>query len=194
MVSKEGIREYFSRHLLGRLNIFSVPIGDHEVKSLSLKRKIDILGSLMKPRVVSPARFTLGKIVCISNGIKFGNFNVPVHGGRVEKYAPGEIKVKKPAFKFSIKQKKWKKGFISLPQERHNRLKFIPFSSRISRKGELNLAYFYPIIEDIVARLVLNKQDGTLFVWYNQNVRGFAPKGLYMYKRMGEKDVDWRWV
>lgn len=188
------VREYFERHLFGRLEVRALPLGEREIEVRSARRKIDVGLILSRARVVSPLQFSLGKLSCVHRGIKMKDFCARVMGGRVEKYAPGEIKTSKIPLKFSPKTRAWKKNFLALPQERRNRLSFVAEKLRPHHARELNLAYFYPIIEDNVARLVLNKQDGTLFLWYNPNGRAFSPKGLYMSKRMGDKDVNWRWI
>lgn len=193
MVSKEGIREYFSRHLFGHLKVLSFPIAARDLEVLSPKRAVAALGNPIRARVVSSVRTAIGKIECKSSALNLREFKTSVKGGKVARYAPGEIKAKKLKIKFAVGIKRWKKEFAALPQQRKNRLKFVPENMRRYQKGELELAYFWPIIENNVARLILNKQDGTLFVWYNPDARAFAPKGLFMFKRFGEKDVGWRW-
>lgn len=193
MANKEGIREYFSRHLLGRLKVFSLPLDGREVNVMSHKREVEVRGHAARERIVSSRKFIIEKIICASSVINVKNFESSVKGGKVAKYASGEINVKKIKLKFAARPQKWTKEFLSLPQERHNRLKFLAEKNRKNAPGELNLAYFYPIIEDNIVKLVLNKQDGTLFIWYNPNARSFVPKGLYMVKHMGEKEIGWKW-
>jgi hypothetical protein len=194
MVSREDIRNYFSRYFLGRIPVHSFCINEQKISVLNLNRDVEVYRGSVKARIISPLKFACGKLVCASGGFKMKNWAAKILGGKVKSYAPGEIKAKGIPLKIAVKLQKWRKQCLLLPQERRNRLSFIPKSERVSNAKELNLAYFQPIIHDNVAKLVLNKQNGSLFVWYNSISRCFDPKGLYMYKRLGEKDIDWRWV
>jgi len=194
MVSREDIRKYFSRYFLGRIPVHSFSINEQKINVLSLIRNVKVYRGAVKARIISPLKFVCGKLECASGGMKMKNWAAKILGGRIKSYAPGEIKAKGCPLKIAVKLQKWRKQFALLPQERRNRLSFIPKSERVSNKNELNLAYFQPIIHDNVAKLVLNKQNGSLIIWYNAISRSFDSKGLYMYKRLGEKDIDWRWV
>ena len=194
MVNKEDIRKYFSRYFLGRIPVHSVSIFENEVIIKKLSRNIKVHGKTVNARIVSPLQFACGKLACVSSGMMMHNMLAKVYGDRIKKYASGEIKVKKISLRIAKKIHRWHKEFSMLPQERRNSLSYIPKKERIVNINELNLAYFQPIIHDIVIKLVLNKQNGSLLVWYNSISRNSNPKGLYMYKRFGEKDIDWRWV
>ena len=193
MINREDIRRYFSRYFLGRVPVHSLRVKAREIDVLSSCRNIEVHRGAVKARIISPLQFACGQLVCVSSGIKM-NLSAKILGGRIKSYAPGEIKSKKIPLNIAAKARKWRKQFELLPQERRNRLSFIPKNERVVNKNEFNLAYFQPIIHDNVVKLVLNKQNGSLFIWYNSIGRSFDPKGLYMYKRLGDKDVDWRWV
>jgi hypothetical protein len=63
------------------------------------------------------------------------------------------------------------------------------------KEGEMILAWFGPIIEEAVVRLTLNKQYGTLLIWYNPTSRHFEPKGVYLCRRLGVHETfEWRWM
>ena len=82
---------------------------------------------------------------------------------------------------------------LQLPQERGNRLQW----QRVRPKapGEMILAWYGPIVEGAVVKLTLNKQRGTLLIWYNPQSRHFNSKGLYLYRRLGAKEKpEWRWM
>ena len=194
MVNREDIRKYFSRYFLGRIPVHSVRFDDREVSINKLCRNIEVHGKTVKARIISPLKFTCGKLACVTSGITMKKMNAKVLGDRIKKYVSGEIKTKKVSLRIAVKLHRWRKEFSLLPQERRNRLSFIPKNERINNINEFNLAYFQPIIHDIVMKLVLNKQNGSLLVWYNSINRNYNPKGLYMYKRIGDKDIDWRWV
>jgi len=194
MVSREDIRKYFSRYFLGRIPVNSYSFNEHKIDILNLNREVKIYKGSVKARIISPLQYACGRLACVSSGIKMKSIFTRILGDRIKSYAHGEIKVNKYPLRFIVKLRKWRKEIALLPQERRNRLSFIPKNERISNKNEINLAYFQPIIHDNVTKLVLNKQNGSLFIWYNSISRCYDPKGLYMYKRLGDKDVDWRWV
>ena len=179
---------------MGRIPVHYFRLNEHSVDVRKLNRNAKIHGGSVKARIISPLKFACGKLACKSSGIIIKNWFARTLGGRIKSYASGEIKANKISLKFVVKIRKWLKYFSLLPQERRNRLSFIPKKERNINKDEFDLAYFQPIIHDDVAKLVLNKQSGALLVWYNSISRNFNPEGLYMYKRLGVKDVDWRWV
>jgi len=194
MVNREDIRKYFSRAFLGRIPVRSISLNEQKVNILSLSREIEIHKGNVKARIVSPLKFACGKLACVSSGMKMKSLFAKVMGDKIKSYASGDIKAKRISVKISAKLRKWLRNFALLPHERQNRLSFVPKKDRIIDKNEFNLAYFQPIIHDNVIKLVLNKQNGSLLIWYNSISRSYNSKGLYMYKRLGDKDVDWRWV
>ena len=194
MVNKEDIRKYFSRCFFKRVPVYSVQIGERKLNAIKLSRNINVFGKTIKARIISPLKFACKRLTCVSNGMRIKNMFAKVLGDRIKRYASGEIKAKNISLKIAVKLRRWHKEFTLLPQERRNRLSFIPKNERNFNENELNLAYFQPIIHDNVAKLVLNKQNGSLLIWYNSISRNSSPKGLYMYKHYGDKDVDWRWV
>jgi hypothetical protein len=194
MVNREDIRAYFSRAFLGRIPVHSLSINEQKVNILKLNRNVIIHEENVKARIISPLKFSYGKLACVSNGMKMKSLFAKVLGAKIKSYASGDTKAKGISTNIAVKLRKWCKNFALLPHERQNRLSFIPKKDRIINKNEFNLAYFQPIIHDNVIKLVLNKQNGSLLIWYNSVSRSFNPKGLYMNKRLGDKDIDWRWV
>ncbi|MCL2767150.1 MAG: hypothetical protein FWE49_00240 [Synergistaceae bacterium] len=194
MVNREDIRKYFSRYFLGRIPVHSFCFSMHKMNVLNLNRNIEVYKGVAKARIISPLQFSCGKLACVNSSMKMKSLSAKIKGDKIKSYAPGEIKSKEVSLKIAVHLRKWRKQFALLPQERRNRLSFIPINERVTEKNEFNLAYFQPIIHDNVSKLVLNKQNGSLFIWYNSINRSFDPKGLYMYKRLGDKDIDWRWI
>ena len=194
MVNKEDIRKYFSRCFLGRIPVYSVHIDEHKINAIKLNRNIRVFGKAVKARIIAPLRFNCDKLPCVSSGMSIKKMFAKIFGDRIKSYTPGEIKAKGISLRIAVKLCRWHKEFSLLPQERRNRLSFIHKNERIINENELNLAYFQPIMHDNVAKLVLNKQNGSLLIWYNSISKNSSPKGLYMYKHFGDKDVDWRWV
>ena len=82
----------------------------------------------------------------------------------------------------------------AMPQERPNILKFQKKKPAVSN-NEMILACYGPIVEGAVERLVLNKKEGTLFVWYSAGSRQRKARNVYLIRRLG-RDVkpEWRWL
>ena len=82
----------------------------------------------------------------------------------------------------------------ALGQERANILKLQKKRPSIA-KNEMILAWYSPIVDGAVERLVLDKQRGTLLVWYNPNSRQFKARGVYLIRRLGMSEKpEWRWI
>jgi hypothetical protein len=117
---------------------------------------------------------------------------VKVKGAKIARYAPEEMRVR-TAPKLKTRVRDGAKRAAVLPQERANRLQWQAVKPK--KEGEMVLAWFGPIIEEAVVKLALNKQYGTLLIWYNPTSRHFEPKGVYLCRRLGvHGDFEWRWM
>ena len=90
----------------------------------------------------------------------------------------------------------WKgtKKMQAMPIELENKLKFQKNRPQLA-KNEMILAWFWPIVDNAVIKLALNKQRGTLLVWYNPDSRHAKPRGLYLIRKLGlGEKPEWRWV
>ncbi len=159
---------------------------------LSVKRRVDTHPIRTQIKVVGSTLFALNGIACSGKGFRFSSQLVKVRGAKIAKYAPDEMKVRSlPKLKSNVRVDN--KRMAILPQERANRLQWQTI--RPKKDGEMILAWFGPIIEDAIVKLTLNKQQGTLLIWYNSQSRRFNPKGLYLYRRLGvQENMEWRWV
>ncbi|MBQ7219471.1 MAG: hypothetical protein IJS28_00670 [Synergistaceae bacterium] len=90
----------------------------------------------------------------------------------------------------------WKatKKMQSMPIELNNKLKFQKDRPKTA-KNESILAWYWPIVDNAVIKLALNKQRGTLLVWYNPGSRHAKARGLYLIRKLGlGEKPEWRWV
>ena len=89
----QELRDYFSRHFLGRtkVNDFVVAIARPEV--FSPKREVETHPVRTRMRVVGSTLFSLAGISCSSQGFRFASQLVRVKGAKIAKYVPGEIKI-----------------------------------------------------------------------------------------------------
>lgn len=203
----DRLRENIARLFLGRVSVRSWCPGESVLETRSLKRKAAV-------RPLRPPRRALGTVLygaAMSTKIKGGP--LPLHemtqrarpgkitlsvlppavfGWKREETAgktPGKVEILRPAAA--------RKGLhfaAGLPQERENRLLFargkIP-----SREGEIPLAFFFPVIRDGVAKSILNKEKGTLLLWYNAYSRAFSSRGLLLVRQLRQGGgLEWRWT
>ncbi|HPR90127.1 MAG TPA: hypothetical protein PLD93_01700 [Synergistaceae bacterium] len=62
------------------------------------------------------------------------------------------------------------------------------------KKGEVLLALYCPILEDGVLKSVLNKERGTLLVWYNPR-RAWKARSLFLVRDFSSGgSLEWKWI
>ncbi|MDR2179422.1 MAG: hypothetical protein LBP21_03855 [Synergistaceae bacterium] len=188
----QDLKDYFCRHFLGRVEVkpFSLVMAPPRV--LSTKRTVETHPIRTEMKVAGFVLLAQKNIVCSSRGFRFAAQWVRTRGSKIARYVPEEIRVHTRP-KLRAKVREGTKRVAVLPQERSNRLQWQPV--RPKKEGEMILAWYGPLIEDAILKLTLNKQQGTLLIWYNPQSRRFDPKGIYLYRRLGVgKDFEWRWV
>lgn len=191
-VSLAEIREYFSRHFLGIVRVHRHDLRLDAPEAHRLRRGVETHPIRTQTRVLSAELFPLGGLRCSHSGFRFSAQLVTVRGRRIARYVPQEIAVGgvKP---LAVRSLSGLDRALKLPQERENRLQWQRVRPRAP--GEMILAWYGPIVEGAVANLTLNKQRGTLLIWYNPQSRHFCPRGLYLYRRLGVGEKpEWRWV
>lgn len=125
--------------------------------------------------------------------VNFTTNKVTVRRFKIKQFTKQDIRIK-TLRKFTMKTWSGYKKIIAMPQERSNRLKFIKTRPQVLN-NEMILAWYGPIVDGAVIKLALNKQRGTLLVWYNPRSRQFNAKGVYLIRRLGlGSKPEWRWV
>ena len=193
-MNTQDVKNYFCRHFLGLVKVNSVSPTMNEPQILSHKRDIAVHTSQIEAqmKVVSANFFPCSGISCSSRGFRFSSQLVNVNEAKVKRYTPDKLMFHTFS-KLKTKVHNRTKQALTLPQERVNRLQWQPV--RPKKEGEMVLAWFGPIVEDAVAKSTLNKQRGTLLIWYNPQSRRFDTKGLYLYRRLGvNENLEWRWM
>lgn len=192
----EEIREYFARHVLGRINIHEGRVAIHRPPVFSLRSSVETYPLRTEMKVSSPEILAMhGNLKCSSSGFRFAAELVSVKGERIRRYSQhsNEIKIKNVKLIKNIKPENGLKKFLIYPQERANRLKWQRKRPPLAQ-GEMVLAWYGPIVEGAVAKILLNKQRGTLLVWYNPASRKFDTKGVFLCKKLGvNSKPEWRW-
>ena len=191
-MSLAEIREYLSRHFLGRVRVNRCDPPLPPPVCHLLRRTVETDPIRTRMRVLSAELFSVGGMSCSHRGFRFSSQLVRVRGSRIARYVPQEIAVGRMSPLSVCVLSDLKRAF-RLPQERENRLQWQ--RSRPRAPGEMILAWYGPIVEGAVVKLALNKQRGTLLIWYNPQSRHFNPRGLYLYRRLGKDEKpEWRWV
>ena len=117
-----------------------------------------------------------------------------VMGFRVKQLTKHDIKTHGLAKRRKINVWVGTKKMQSMPIELPNKLKFQKNRPAVA-KNESILAWYWPIVDSAVIKLALNKQRGTLLVWYNPGSRHGKPRGLYLIRKLGlGEKPEWRWV
>ncbi|HOM96843.1 hypothetical protein [Acetomicrobium sp.] len=108
----------------------------------------------------------------------------------------------------NVKPKKVKlRGIVSVnsdislcnafPQERVNKIAYIR-SMDFFEKGTIPIAMFCPIIKNKALKLILNKKEGVILVWYSRARGSDEPYYLFLCRKLGqqalEESVVWTWV
>jgi hypothetical protein len=193
-VIAQDLKDYFSRHFLGKVKVNELAPALALPQVHAVKHRVETHPIRTQMRVTGAALLTLGNIACSSRGFRFAAHWVKTRGAKIAKYAPEEMRVRTtPKLKMKIKTREGTKRVAVLPQERSNRLQWQ--AAKPKKEGAMLLAWFGPIVEEAIVKLTLNKQYGTLLIWYNPTSRHFEPKGIYLYRRLGvHGDFEWRWM
>ncbi len=131
---------------------------------------------------------------CRVDGFKLSQKAPNVQGFRPKHYTKHDVRMHTISLRRKINIFKGVKKMQSLPIELENKLKFQNNKPAVS-KNEVILAWYWPIVDNAVIKLALDKQRGTLLVWYNPNSRHGKAKGLYLIRRLGfGEKPEWRWV
>lgn len=191
-LSTQDLKDYFYRHFLGRVKVKRFSPAMTPAQILTLKRTVETHPIRTQMKVAGSVFLTYKNVTCSSRGFRFAAQMVRTKGAKIARYVPEEIRVRALP-KIRSKVREGTKRAAVLPQERTNRLQWQ--SVRPKKNGEMILAWYGPLIEDAVVKLTLNKQQGTLLIWYNPQSRRFDPKGIYLYRRLGVgRDFEWRWM
>lgn len=190
------IKEYFSRHFLGKIGVHSLS-ADIEPPCVNSPRKtVETHPLRTAMNVMVPAMLSFhGGIRCSNGGFRMTEMLVSVHGERMRNRTSGDVKSRPvPLMKHRLKTREAVKRMMVLPQERINRLKWQRARPKLA-PGEMVLAWYGPLIEGATVKMALNRHRGTLLVWYNPQSRHFKSGGIFMCQRLGVKEKpQWRWM
>ena len=127
-------------------------------------------------------------------GWKITQESISTRGFKVKQYTKHDVKVRAITRRRPPAIFKATKKIQAMPIELDNKLKFQKNRPKVPA-NEVILAWYWPIVDNAVIKLALNKQRGTLLVWYNPGSRHGKAKGLYLIRKLGlGGKPEWRWV
>ena len=190
-----GVRDYFSRHLLKHINVYKIDDFtleppeihklSHEVITHSVIPHVDVHAVSLKMHT---------RIKCRITSMKMKEHNVKAKSYLVKRYVKQDVKAHSQAVKAKIKTYDAMKVIRDMPLELSDMLKYQSVKPKLLN-NEILLAWYGPIVEGAVIKLVWNKQRGTLLVWYNPQSRHYKAKGVYLIRRLGfNEKPEWRWM
>ena len=193
-----GLRDFIARRVTRRVDVYR--IDDFSVeppKTVSIIKRVDTVR--LKPEIPCefsrPFEFTeiLEKMKAPALNVKLSGKSAKAHNHRIKRFVKEDVKAHR--LQLMKKPKTWTllKQLQALPQERENVLKYMKKRPEALR-GEVILACYGPIVEGGVLKLALNKQRGTLLVWYKAGSRQLKAKYAYLIRRLGlGGKPEWRW-
>ena len=193
-----GLRDFIARRVSRRVDVYR--IDDFSVEppeTVSIKKRVDTVR--LKPEIACdvsrPFEFTeiTEKMKANAVNVKLAGKMPKAHNHRIKRFVKEDVKTH--TLQFMKKPKTWSllKQLQALPQERENVLKYMKKRPETLR-NEVILACYGPIVEGGVLKLALNKQRGTLLVWYKTGSRQLKAKYAYLIRRLGlGGKPEWRW-
>lgn len=188
----EEIRDYFRRLFLGKVRVHSLstPGSASAVEIRTGKRTIAVHKGASAARVVSVSLVGTRSILCSSKTLQMRSLSRDAKGVAVVPY-PAEVRGCALG-ELASGIRNGMRLMRVLPQERVNRSSYVtrrPLSGK-----RIFLAYYSPVIRDAILKTALNRQKGTLLIWYNLESRAQTPYGTYLMKKIGGGGgFEWEW-
>lgn len=193
-----GLRDFLARHISRSINVYRVDDFSIDLpQTVSMTKRVDTVR--MKPEisctVSRPVNFAeLPSILRVpAVNVNLAGKIPKSHNHRIKRFVKEDVKTHRHTL--ARKPKTWTliKQIQALPQERINILKYMKKRPDTLR-NEVVLACYGPIVEGGVLKLALNKQRGTLLVWYKAGSRQLKAKYAYLVRRLGlGGKPEWRW-
>ena len=192
------MRKFLARQLVRPVNVYQIEdfnVDPPELHRLTQRVDTHSVKPEMQISVSKPFDFENNKIKCKATRLNFAaNEVVKTHKYKIKKFTKKDVKTHNLSFNKKIRTWKLLKQIQALPQERPNILKLQKKRINVA-DNEMILAWYWPIVDKAVLKLALNKQRGTLLVWYTPGSRHNKARGVYLIRRLGlGEKPEWRWV
>ena len=190
-----GIRSYFARHIRKHIDVYRIDdftLEPPEIHGLEHHVNVTHIEPSMTVNVISWTSSV--KMKCKASGRILQERRVNAKSYLVKRYVKQNVKAYSHDVKSKLKTYDAMKLIRDMPLELSDMLKYQSVKPKLLN-NEMLLAWYGPIVEGAVIKLVWNKQRGTLLVWYNPQSRQFKAKGVYLIRRLGfGAKPEWRWV
>ncbi len=204
----ERIRSALARLFLSRITVRSAAVPERRAEIHSCRRALAVrpLPLLGGPQIFSgfPKERKNGVVVRSGNkelrSISVKGGEVRLLGGRapgVHGHPLGTYRLGPPGSiaPLRVSHRRGYERIAALPQERASRLSQIRRRPSALRADEIPLALFYPLLQDNLEKSILNREKGTLLLWYNSSRRVSSSRALLLLRRTGgEGGLEWRWI
>jgi len=186
--------ERLARVLLGKIKVRSFSLVDIPIKFRNVHRIVMV-------KFLTPDF----DVVCKSWGLSDWVF-LRVHDVSL---CLNKFKLKRLTLRcINVKPKKAKlRGLVSVnsnislcnafPQERVNKIAYTRRTD-FFEKGTIPIAVFCPIIKNKALKLILNKKEGVILVWYSRARGSDEPYYLFLCRKLGQQasgeSIVWTWV
>ena len=190
-----GIRSYFARHIRKHIDVYRIDdfaLEAPEIHKLEHEVNVTRIEPAMTVNVISWTSSV--KMKCKASGRILQERRVNAKSYLVKRYVKQNVKAYSHDVKSKLKTYDAMKLIRDMPLELSDMLKYQSVKPKLLN-NEMLLAWYGPIVEGAVIKLVWNKQRGTLLVWYNPQSRQFKAKGVYLIRRLGfGAKPEWRWM
>ena len=190
-----GIRDYFSRHVFKQIDVYKIDdfaLEPPKVHKLNHEVKTHSIIPEVKVNVHSEQMYLHLKCKAVSHVLTERRVNAKSY--LVKRYVKQNVKAYGHEVKAKIKTYDAMKIIRDMPLEFSDMLRYQSDKPKLL-PNEMLLAWYGPIVEGAVIKLVWNKQRGTLLVWYNPQSRQYKAKGVYLIRRLGfGNKPEWRWM
>ena len=193
-----GLRDFLAKHISRHVNVYTVDDFSIEPpETVSMMKRVDVVR--MKQEISS----TVSKNYDadgMTESLKAKALNVKIAGKkassksyRIKRYVKEDVKTHRHKLAGRPKISNMTKQIQAVPLELPNVIKSMKKRPDTLR-SEVVLACYGPIVEGGVLKLALNKQRGTLLVWYKPGSRQLKAKYVYLIRRLGlGGKPEWRW-
>lgn len=191
------VRDFFARHVHREINIYKIEDFNLErPEIIKNKTRVETVHADLKINITASKPFNamMSEKLGVKN-LKINNVLSPVksHNQKIKRFFKQDVKTHKIKLGLYPKIYSPLKEIQNLPQERRNILKLQKKKPQVSN-NEMILACYGPIVEGAVERLVLNKKEGTLLIWYSAGSRQRKARNVYLVRRLGmNSKPEWRW-
>lgn len=190
-----SVRKFLARRTLRNINIYR--IDDFKLEPPEIvknKTRVPTSHANLKIKAVAGKPFDLErKTECSAKRYKLFSEPVKSKNQKIKRYVKQDIKAHKIKIFERPKIYSPLKEIQGMPQERVNILKRQKKKIQVAN-NEMVIACYGPIVEGAVDRLILNKQQGTLLVWYSASSRQRKARNVYLIRRLGmNSKPEWRW-